>query len=236
LVLLAAVLSGALGLVLKVPFLNDKLTYDQRQSAELNVLLLSSLLWMIYMWKDLHDFPQAYTTTFVLLTFSIFNLFKSLKQCLYLLFPILIIFVLLSTLVQFPTAVTTSVVAVLFTALFLLNRTFTDQPQQLISDNKELNPADKLEMVGEIDEIKTENKNLKEQLKQIEINLSAAEMAKMEFLATMSHEIRTPLNGIIPLLDILLDSDLSDFQRDYLSTAHISSIQMQKLIDDLLDY
>jgi len=61
-------------------------------------------------------------------------------------------------------------------------------------------------------------------------------MAKIEFLATMSHEIRTPLNGIIPLLDILLDSELSDFQKDYLSTAHVSAIQMQKLIDDLLDY
>ena len=69
------------------------------------------------------------------------------------------------------------------------------------------------------------------------MKLSAAEMAKMEFLATISHEIRTPLNGIIPLLlDILLDSELSDFQRDYMSTAHISAIQMQKLIDDLLDY
>ncbi len=77
---------------------------------------------------------------------------------------------------------------------------------------------------------------LKNQVRMLEADLSSAEMTKMEFLATMSHEIRTPLNGIIPLLDILLDSELSDFQKDYLQTAFISAKQMQKLIDDLLDY
>ncbi len=77
---------------------------------------------------------------------------------------------------------------------------------------------------------------LKNRIRVLETDLSSAEMTKMEFLATMSHEIRTPLNGIIPLLDILLDSDLSDFQKDYLQTAFVSAKQMQKLIDDLLDY
>ncbi len=77
---------------------------------------------------------------------------------------------------------------------------------------------------------------LKNRIRQLETDLSSAEMTKMEFLATMSHEIRTPLNGIIPLLDILLDSELSDFQKDYLQTAYVSAKQMQKLIDDLLDY
>ncbi len=77
---------------------------------------------------------------------------------------------------------------------------------------------------------------LKNRIRALETELSSAEMTKMEFLATMSHEIRTPLNGIIPLLDILLDSDLSDFQKDYLQTAFVSAKQMQKLIDDLLDY
>ena len=122
LVLIAAALSGLISLLLKVPFLDDKLNYDQRQSAELNALLLSSILWAIYMWKDLHDFPAVYTATFVLLTFSIFNLFKSLKKCLYLLLPILVVFVLLSTLVQFPSAVSVSIMAVLFTSLFLWNK------------------------------------------------------------------------------------------------------------------
>jgi len=64
----------------------------------------------------------------------------------------------------------------------------------------------------------------------------AGTMAKGEFLATMSHEIRTPLNGIIPLLDILLSTRLSDDQRDYLATAYQSAKQLLSIVDDILDY
>lgn len=86
------------------------------------------------------------------------------------------------------------------------------------------------------EEARKQSRQLKEEIKELKVKLSAAEMAKMEFLATMSHEIRTPLNGIVPLLDIVMDTELNDFQKDYLSTAHTSATQMQKLIDDLLDY
>ncbi|MFK8011548.1 MAG: ATP-binding protein [Marinicellaceae bacterium] len=234
--LLAASLSGLLFFLLKIPFLEDKLTYDQRQSTELNILLLNSILWGIYLWKDLHEFPQAYSLTFALLIFSIFNLFKTLKQRLYLLIPLVLAFVILSIFVQFPAITLVAATTVLFVILFLINESHLKQVGEKTIDPTNNDSTSKLEMVGELDDVRIENKQLKEHLKQIEIDLSAAEMAKMEFLATMSHEIRTPLNGIIPLLDILLDSELSDFQRDYLSTAHISAIQMQKLIDDLLDY
>ena len=64
----------------------------------------------------------------------------------------------------------------------------------------------------------------------------AAMMAKGEFLATMTHEIRTPLNGIIPLLDILLSSQLGPDQRDYVQTAYGSARQLLRIVDDILDY
>ena len=64
----------------------------------------------------------------------------------------------------------------------------------------------------------------------------AATMAKGEFLATMSHEIRTPLNGIVPLLDLLRSTPLRPDQRDYLSTAHQSAIELLRIVDDILDY
>ena len=235
--LLAAFLSGLLFLLVKLPLLKEKLTYDQRLNAELNILLLNSILWAIYMWKDLQDSPQAYTFTFLALAFSVFNLFNSLKKRLYLLSPLVIVFVLLVLFIQFPASIFVAALAVFFVALFLLNGCDDKQLKAIgNNENNNISASKKLEMVGELDDVRVENKKLIEQLKRIEVDLSAAEMAKMEFLATMSHEIRTPLNGIIPLLDILLDSELSDFQRDYLSTAHISAIQMQKLIDDLLDY
>jgi signal transduction histidine kinase/CheY-like chemotaxis protein/HPt (histidine-containing phosphotransfer) domain-containing protein len=64
----------------------------------------------------------------------------------------------------------------------------------------------------------------------------AATMAKGEFLATMSHEIRTPLNGVIPLLDLVLSTELSPDQRDYLTTAYSSSRELLRIVDDILDY
>ena len=64
----------------------------------------------------------------------------------------------------------------------------------------------------------------------------AATMAKGEFLATMSHEIRTPLNGIVPLLDILRSTPLQPDQREYLATAYRSSMELLRIVDDILDF
>lgn len=97
-------------------------------------------------------------------------------------------------------------------------------------------PESIAKQIRRAEEARKQSLDLKEEVKELKVKLSAAEMAKMEFLATMSHEIRTPLNGIVPLLDIVMDTELNDFQQDYLSTAHTSATQMQKLIDDLLDY
>jgi signal transduction histidine kinase/CheY-like chemotaxis protein/HPt (histidine-containing phosphotransfer) domain-containing protein len=64
----------------------------------------------------------------------------------------------------------------------------------------------------------------------------AAMMAKGEFLATMSHEIRTPLNGIIPLLDLVMSTNLAPDQREYISTAFGSAKQLLSIVDDILDF
>jgi signal transduction histidine kinase/CheY-like chemotaxis protein/HPt (histidine-containing phosphotransfer) domain-containing protein len=64
----------------------------------------------------------------------------------------------------------------------------------------------------------------------------AAMLAKSEFLASMSHVIRTPLNGVLPLLDIVLGTDLSPAQREYLVTANASAKELLRIVDDILDY
>jgi PAS domain S-box-containing protein len=59
--------------------------------------------------------------------------------------------------------------------------------------------------------------------------------AKQQFLSNMSHEIRTPMNAIIGFTKVLLKTDLSAKQREYLTSIKMSGDALIVLINDILD-
>lgn len=66
-------------------------------------------------------------------------------------------------------------------------------------------------------------------------NAEQASRAKSEFLANMSHEVRTPLAGIIGMIDLLLQTRLSDEQRGYVTLAASSATSLLDIVNDILD-
>jgi signal transduction histidine kinase/AmiR/NasT family two-component response regulator len=64
----------------------------------------------------------------------------------------------------------------------------------------------------------------------------SASRAKSEFLANMSHEVRTPMTGVLGMTGLLLDTNLTDEQRECVRIIQSSGEALLTIINDILDF
>lgn len=82
----------------------------------------------------------------------------------------------------------------------------------------------------------TQEVNTRRELEEAKAMAERATKAKDQFLSNMSHEIRTPVNGIIGFVQLMLDTDISEAQRDYVSAIRTSADNLRVIVDDILDF
>lgn len=81
----------------------------------------------------------------------------------------------------------------------------------------------------------TERRSAELKLVEAKKEAEAANAAKSEFLANISHEIRTPMNGILGMTEIIYNTSLDEYQKEYIDYIKSASVDLLVIINDILD-
>jgi signal transduction histidine kinase/CheY-like chemotaxis protein len=106
------------------------------------------------------------------------------------------------------------------------------QLQSALSDRERLNE----ELAYVLSDLETRVRARTAELAEAKGRAEEANRLKSEFLANMSHEIRTPMNGFMGMLDVLVETPLSEEQHDFVETARLSAGTLLEILRDILDF
>jgi signal transduction histidine kinase/ActR/RegA family two-component response regulator len=108
-----------------------------------------------------------------------------------------------------------------------LGESFNRMIEALAASHRQINEQQEL--------LEQRIKERTEQLEQAVLSAQRANEAKSDFLAHVSHDLRTPMSGVIGMLDMTLEEELSAEARELVETAHGCAYSLLTLLNDLLD-
>lgn len=77
---------------------------------------------------------------------------------------------------------------------------------------------------------------LAKSLEKEKVETSLSSEAKNQFLAMMSHQIRTPMTGLVGMISLLKETELTDSQIKYVNTMEFSADSLLRLVDSILEF